>query len=813
MAEARLGVEPIVVEGEFLDINTRVPKIQVSFDPKGTVIFIPSVGGLARSAWRWCRSTVTKVSIAFAPLPLPAVIAAVGAFVGGTLASKQSHWWKWMGMRDFLWRLDEKMPFQFTKTWSTNWKIVNLAVLTSSVSLYCYAAGQRFILRRLLEYHGWMGDRKGTRVATKVWFFLLNYCFIHRIHESTQAYQPCLPSLPLQSLQSTTAKYMRSVEPLLSDTELEAHRAELKEFLANEGPQLQRLCTLKWLTSSNYVSDWWLMAIYLRSRDSIMINSNWFGMTFEKWTPTNDQAARAAGVCYIMANVHRDIANETFEPQLVRGFVPLCMDQYHNVFGTTRIPHATCDQLIKYEYSECSRHAVAIHKGQMFRVPLYSPETRRQYTPLQMYDAFKTIIENDKNTTKADIDSDPARLLPVLTTMNRDKWANIRETEMQQNHTNRAMLAVIESAAFVINLDDEEVEDNWTELGRQFFFGTGCNRWCDKSASWIVSKNGKTGVHGEHSWGDAPVVGHIQEIQATVELQGIIHDEDGKLKRLKADDLPSTGVCVPTRLRFEVSRRLADTVMEAKTEIRKAIADVTIPIQKFTHFGKKSMSRDLKVSPDACIQMALQLAWWRDQGCFVQTYESSMTRFFKLGRTETIRSLSKESCAFVAAFEDPNTSVEEKYRLFVAACEHHQATSQDAMTGLGVDRHLFALYVISLVRGVESPFLKNAMTARKWRLSTSQIPPRQLAEAEYAKIPKERRQYAVSSNGGFNTVATNGYGCCYMVDDNHVFFSCSSSVSCPTTDSDRMHKRIEKALLDIRSTFIETAKSSKGAAE
>ena len=38
-------------------------------------------------------------------------------------------------------------------------------------------------------------------------------------------------------------------------------------------------------------------------------------------------------------------------------------------------------------------------------------------------------------------------------------------------------------------------------------------------------------------------------------------------------------------------------------------------------------------------------------GKFCLTYESSMTRLFREGRTETVRSCTKDTCAFVKAVE------------------------------------------------------------------------------------------------------------------------------------------------------------------
>ena len=47
----------------------------------------------------------------------------------------------------------------------------------------------------------------------------------------------------------------------------------------------------------------------------------------------------------------------------------------------------------------------------------------------------------------------------------------------------------------------------------------------------------------------------------------------------------------------------------------------------------------------------------QDSGHFNLTYEASMTRLFRDGRTETVRSCSIESSLWVKAMEDPTISV------------------------------------------------------------------------------------------------------------------------------------------------------------
>ena len=127
------------------------------------------------------------------------------------------------------------------------------------------------------------------------------------------------------------------------------------------------------------------------------------------------------------------------------------------------------------------------------------------------------------------------------------------------------------------------------------------------------------------------------------------------------------------------------------------------------------------MSPDGYIQMALQLAYYRDAGFFTQTYESSMTRLFRLGRTETVRPVTNESVAFVKAMENPACTNKERAALLRKAVEKHVDRYRAAMCGKGIDRHLFCLYVMSVWRGQPSSFLKEVLSV-PWKLSTSQTP-------------------------------------------------------------------------------------------
>ncbi|CAM6031347.1 unnamed protein product, partial [Sphagnum compactum] len=223
--------------------------------------------------------------------------------------------------------------------------------------------------------------------------------------------------------------------------------------------------------------------------------------------------------------------------------------------------------------------------------------------------------------------------------------------------------------------------------------------------------------------------------------------------------------------------------------------DVELRILVHNQYGKGFM-KTCKLSPDAYIQMALQLAYYRDAKKFSLTYEASMTRLFREGRTETVRPCTIESCKWVKAMDDSTSNTDERVKLLKEACLRHQRGYQDAMCGKGIDRHLFCLYVVSKYLEADSPFLKEVLS-EPWRLSTSQTPHGQTNKMDLKKFPN-----CISAGGGFGPVADDGYGVSYIVaGENLVFFHISSKKSCKATSSEGFAQQIVKALGDIRLLF------------
>jgi len=375
---------------------------------------------------------------------------------------------------------------------------------------------------------------------------------------------------------------------------------------------------------------------------------------------------------------------------------------------------------------------------------------------------------------------------------------------------NRRSLQLIESALLVAHLDVEaEDADSWTGRGRALIHGSGANRWFDKSLNVVVFKNGHSGLNAEHSFADAPVVAHLYEVAiiAADKHSKKMFGEDGHTLEL----VPTGGngcsresLTPWQKITWALPRPCEEAIHTAFTNVSALIADLDLRVTTYNKYGKGFMKK-CNVSPDAFIQMAMQLAYFKDAGKFHATYEASMTRLYKHGRTETVRPVSKDSVAFVKCMLDPSAAPEDKLKALQKAAATHQTAYLNSMTGRGIDRHLFALYIVSKGMNIESPFLQTALSD-PWRLSTSQQPQNQTNKWD----PRaESDQFLISPGGGFGPVADDGYGVSYMVaKETETYFHVSSKRSCPSTDSARFLRYLDEAF-DQMGEILGKAKAKK----
>ncbi|KAJ0015908.1 hypothetical protein NQD34_014198 [Periophthalmus magnuspinnatus] len=674
-------------------------------------------------------------------------------------------------------KIQEHLPVSHSM--SSQCQAVVSAVLFSTLLWLLLIFTMRLCLKQLLSYHRWMFEQHGKMSnTTKVWVALV------RIFSGRKpllySYQGSLPNLPVPTIKDTVKRYLESVRPLMDDSKYERTTQLAEEFQGSLGNRLQWYLKLKSLWAANYVSDWWEEYIYLRGRSPIMVNSNYYGMDFLFVTPTPIQAARAGNSIHAFFLYRRKLNKEEIKPWLLRSAVPCCSYQFERMFDTCRIPGELTDMVQHWQDSD---YIAVYHRGRYFRLRVY--QAGRLLSPREIEFQIQRILDDPSPPSKGEAH------LGALTAGDRIPWAKAR-TKFFSTGLNKRSLDCIEKAAFFVTLDDDEQgmmgDDPAASLdkyAKSLLHGKCYDRWFDKSFSVVFYKNGKCGINAEHSWADAPVLAHVWEYALATDSFQLGYNTEGHCKGEVDSSLPK-----PQKLNWEIPPECEEQISKSLEVAQKLANDIDFHVFSFQEFGKGKVKK-CRVSPDAFIQMTLQLAYFREQGNFCLTYEASMTRLFREGRTETVRSCSNESSAFVRAFEG-GEAPEVCRRLFKAASEKHQLLYRMAMTGAGIDRHLFCLYVVSKYLGVESPFLKEVLS-EPWRLSTSQTAVQQVELFDLVNYPEY-----ISCGGGFGPVADDGYGVSYsLVGENIINFHISCKHSCPQTDAHKFGSQIKKALHDI----------------
>ncbi|KHN81158.1 Peroxisomal carnitine O-octanoyltransferase [Toxocara canis] len=344
------------------------------------------------------------------------------------------------------------------------------------------------------------------------------------------------------------------------------------------------------------------------------------------------------------------------------------MHQYYNMFNAARIPARPKDVIRRFFCTEkegaSSSEVLVLCRGNIWII-----ETMPNNEVLSP-DIFLHQL------TFIDHQSKRCRSSPIpLTTLQRDKWADMRLRLISLSESNAVNLARIEQTMFVISLTEETFnsaddmrlrlislsESNAVNLARieQTMFvislteetfnsaddvisyglvGCADAQWVDKSMNFFFHKDGRMGTQAEHSNVDAIVILDASDLSSKVSRKDIWQPEEADYAK-------------PTKLEFAMDNSLAAAVDEAErafAQLRTTLAGMSV---SFELFGNERFKAS-KVYGDTIIQMALQLAFYRTHGKLAPAYETASTRQFFHGRTETVRSCTAPLAKLVRLIVD-----------------------------------------------------------------------------------------------------------------------------------------------------------------
>lgn len=479
----------------------------------------------------------------------------------------------------------------------------------------------------------------------------------------------------------------------------------------------------------NWLYQWWNDGAYLSYQDPVVPYVSYFYSHRDDRRRRNP-AKRAAALTSAVLEFKKQVDEGTLEPEYMKK-LPISMESYQWMFNTCRIPAETIDHPVKYSHKE-HKYIVVVRKNQFFKV--MHEVGGQQLNASELEKQFCRIYEK----------AEKASAVGALTSENRKIWAAARSILQSAHPSNAVTLETIQASSFVICLDDA-FPVTLEERAHQYWHGDGCNRWYDKPLQFIINDNGTSGFMGEHSMMDGTPTHRLNDYANMLIFTNKLDLTDSSVR----SDLPE-----PVALNFHINQDVDQAINRAVADFRSLIGQHELKVQAFQGYGK-GLIKQFKCSPDAYVQMIIQLAYHKMYGTNRPTYESAATRRFQQGRTETCRSVSDESVAFCNSMADPEVPSEDCVKAFRAALDAHVRYITDATDGKGVDRHLLGLKKC-LQEGEELPEIYKDRAygySGKWFLSTSQL------SSEYF-------------NGyGWSQVIDEGFGIAYMINENRYTFS------------------------------------------
>lgn len=541
-------------------------------------------------------------------------------------------------------------------------------------------------------------------------------------------FEDSLPRLPIPTLEETSKRYLKSVHPLLNSAEYENTQTAVADFIkpGSVGHELQKRLQARRddPKHKNWIYEWWNDAAYLTYRDPVVPYVSYFYSHRDDRYRRNP-AKRAAAITSAALEFKKQVDSGSLEPEYMKR-LPVSMESYQWMFNACRIPAEGRDYPVKYNASE-HKHIIVVHKNQFFKV--MHEVNGSQLNTSEFEQQFRRIYEKAEKS--------PA--VGALPSENRDVWTAARNNLLNAHASNRTALETIQSASFVVCLDDA-APVTLEERAHQYWHGDGQNRWFDKPLEFIINSNGTSGFIGEHSMMDGTPTHRLNDYINMLITTNKLDFGNPTIRSNLPEPLP---------ILFQLNDTVKSDIQRAITDFEDVIGQHELKVQAYQGYGK-GLIKQFKCSPDAYVQMMIQLAYAKMHGRNRPTYESATTRRFQQGRTETGRSVSDESVAFCKAMGDPSVSAEECVKLFRAAVDALVKYITVASDGRGVDRHLFGLK--KCVReGEDMPaiFRDPAYAySSTWYLSTSQL------SSEYF-------------NGyGWSQVVDEGFGIAYMINEN-----------------------------------------------
>jgi len=578
----------------------------------------------------------------------------------------------------------------------------------------------------------------------------------------TFEFQDQLKTLPLSNLKQASMNFLNWVEPLVTKEQFHTTKNNLENFMKKDGLILEKKLE-EWSEQNegNWLAPLW-KDMYLDIREPVAIDVNYFVKIITSHLKDKYTYTDIAGVIINkLMDIYEDICEETFEPEMIRN-TPICMAAYKKMFKATRVPKTNRDEYIVRPKTKMT-HIVVMYKNHMFKINLTNNDGQRYSSNM--------IINTLKNITQIEIETNESSI-GALTTTNRDDAALLLE-EIVKVDKNNENFEVLKDALFAVCID--ESSKTLYEFGMSLIGSNENNRYFDKNLQLILNKDGDFGFNLEHTGADAG---------SWITVINMVHEELSNIDQHIQNKTDET--IQVEQINWDLSDNLQIKLDEVRTQHHEKMNDLDFEIIHFQDFGSKEI-KSKKYSPDAFLQLALQLAQYRTYGKLKSTYEAVATRAYLNGRTECSRPISMELLDFIEAFEQNETDIPNLKEMMTSACQKQSSRIKDCLGSNGVERYFFAL--------------KNMYTLFSDELGLNKLPEFfediGYKELTYSFISTSRIESKYFDLGGFGPVVPDGYGFWYNLLENQIDMNLITRKSINGKDSKIFRDAIIQSINDL----------------
>ncbi|KAK2894082.1 uncharacterized protein si:ch211-256m1.8 [Channa argus] len=401
------------------------------------------------------------------------------------------------------------------------------------------------------------------------------------------------------------------------------------------------------------------------------------------------QLGRAAALLWAMATLYS-------EPLLLEGNVRMERTQQSEVFGATRIPGRSQDEIKVYPDS---LHAIITCVGGVFPVDiLWRPSTGGPISARSFIDIYNQLAQV-MGQPSAEKQNDPSAICS-LSALQRTTWASIREQILEEGGEAAASLGQMESAVLILCLEDCNAPSELADILNAVRLGGGGGipflRYYDKVLNLVVFKDSTAGMTFEHSAVDGMVATLVTErvynLSETVDLhQGHTNTENVN----GSVTVNTVNTVCPTSLKFPLQ---GINIPQPSPDLKPTHPVLTFDFHSFPDvFSTLKGQRGLY---DAWINFSLQLSLRQTFGESAASHvlvTPTHMRHYKHGRCDPTYTLTMHSLKLVSALAScigPDNKVQyttDLLHLFHVAFLEHKRLIRNTKSGQGVGPHLAAL--------------------------------------------------------------------------------------------------------------------------